>query len=57
MIVQFSILDPMLKTRKTTVEDAGLITQHRKAMFADMRDAAETVLDEMGRNFEPWCAA
>jgi hypothetical protein len=23
-------------------------------MFADMRDAAETVLDEMGRNFEPW---
>jgi ribosomal protein S18 acetylase RimI-like enzyme len=23
-------------------------------MFADMRDAAETVLEEMGRNFEPW---
>jgi len=44
----------MLTTREAVVEDAGLITRHRKAMFADMRDAAETVLDEMGRNFEPW---
>jgi len=31
-----------------------LITRHRKAMFADMRDAAETVLEEMAQNFEPW---
>jgi ribosomal protein S18 acetylase RimI-like enzyme len=54
MIVQFSILDPMLTTRKATVEDARLITRHRKAMFADMRDAEEKVLEEMGRNFEPW---
>jgi len=23
-------------------------------MFADMRDAPETVLDEMAQNFEPW---
>jgi len=23
-------------------------------MFADMRDAAETVLEEMAQNFEPW---
>ena len=44
----------MLTTRKATVEDSGLITQHRKAMFRDMRDAAETVLEEMGRSFEPW---
>ena len=36
------------------MDDAGLITRHRKAMFADMRDAAEPVLDAMGRNFEPW---
>ena len=44
----------MLMTRRATVEDAGLITWHRKAMFADMRDAEEAVLDEMTRNFGPW---
>ena len=44
----------MLTTRRATVNDAELITRHRKAMFADMRDAPEPVLDEMGRNFEPW---
>ena len=44
----------MLTTRRATTEDAGLITLHRKAMFADMQDAPETVLEEMGRNFEPW---
>jgi len=44
----------MLTTRRATAEDAGLITRHRKVMFADMRDAAETVLDEMGQTFEPW---
>ena len=44
----------MLTTRRATTEDAGLITLHRKAMFADMQDAPETVLEEMGQNFEPW---
>ncbi|HXS78123.1 MAG TPA: GNAT family N-acetyltransferase [Terracidiphilus sp.] len=44
----------MLTTRRATVKDSDLITRHRKAMFADMRDAVETVLEEMGRNFEPW---
>jgi len=44
----------MLTTRRATAEDAGLITRHREAMFADMRDAPEAVLEEMGRNFEPW---
>lgn len=44
----------MLVTRKATVEDAALITRHRKAMFADMRDSPEPVLEEMARNFEPW---
>jgi hypothetical protein len=39
----------MLTTRRATTEDAGLITLHRKAMFADMRDAPETVLAEMAR--------
>ena len=40
---------PMLTTRRASVEDAGLITRHRQAMFADMRDASESVLDEMVR--------
>jgi ribosomal protein S18 acetylase RimI-like enzyme len=44
----------MLTTRRATVVDSELITRHRKAMFADMRDAAEIVLEEMGQNFEPW---
>lgn len=44
----------MLTTRRATVDDSALITRHRKAMFADMQDAAEPVLDEMARNFEPW---
>lgn len=44
----------MLTTRKATVEDAGLITRHRKAMFAGMRDAAESVLAEMARHFDAW---
>lgn len=44
----------MLTTRRAAIDDSELITRHRKAMFADMRSAAETVLDEMGRNFEPW---
>lgn len=44
----------MLTTRQATVEDAALITAHRKAMFADAQDAPEEVLDEMSRHFEPW---
>ncbi len=44
----------MLETRRATVEDAALITRHRKAMFADAGSAPEPVLEEMGRNFEPW---
>ena len=43
-----------MKTLRAVVDDAGLITQHRKAMFADMQDAEAAVLDEMSRNFEPW---
>jgi ribosomal protein S18 acetylase RimI-like enzyme len=44
----------MLTTRKAEASDAELITRHRKAMFADMRDAPEAVLDEMARNFQLW---
>lgn len=31
-----------------------MITAHRKAMFADMRDASDSVLNEMTTHFEPW---
>lgn len=41
-------------TRRATVEDREMITRHRKAMFADMRDATQSVLEEMARSFEPW---
>jgi len=44
----------MLTTRMATIEDSELITRHRRAMFADMRNTSEAVLDEMARNFEPW---
>lgn len=44
----------MLTTHRATEDDADLITIHRRAMFADMRDASEAVLEEMGRHFEPW---
>ena len=44
----------MLETRKATIDDAELITRHRKAMFADADSAPHDVLEEMGRNFEPW---
>lgn len=44
----------MLETRCATVDDAALITAHRKAMFADAHDAEEPVLAEMSRNFESW---
>lgn len=44
----------MLTTRRATAEDTELITQHRKAMFADMRDAPDSILNTMARHFEPW---
>lgn len=44
----------MLTTRRATVNDAELITRHRKAMFAEMGDAPDSILDEMARTFEPW---
>jgi ribosomal protein S18 acetylase RimI-like enzyme len=44
----------MLETRKATVADAGLITRHRKAMFADIHDARDAILDAMSRSFNPW---
>jgi GNAT superfamily N-acetyltransferase len=44
----------MRETRLATVEDAGLITRHRRAMFEAMGRGTAEVLEEMSRNFEPW---
>jgi ribosomal protein S18 acetylase RimI-like enzyme len=44
----------MLDTRRASIDDAELITRHRKAMFADAESAPPAVLEEMGQNFEPW---
>lgn len=51
---EMPILLVMLETRRATIDDTELITRHRKAMFADADSAPEPVLEEMGRNFEPW---
>jgi ribosomal protein S18 acetylase RimI-like enzyme len=44
----------MLNTRRASVDDSSLITRHRKAMFADARNAPEDVLEAMSKSFEPW---
>ena len=44
----------MLQTRVATPDDAALIATHRKAMFAAMQSADETVLETMRLNSEPW---
>ena len=44
----------MLITRKATVADAALITEHRYAMFAEIGASRAADLDEMRRNFLPW---
>ncbi|MFZ0745580.1 MAG: GNAT family N-acetyltransferase [Terracidiphilus sp.] len=44
----------MLETREAAAADAKLITAHRRAMFADARDAEQPVLDAMSQRFEPW---
>ncbi len=42
-----NILSAMLTTRRASVDDSSLITRHRKAMFADARNAPEDVLEAM----------
>jgi ribosomal protein S18 acetylase RimI-like enzyme len=44
----------MLTTREATQADAALIAIHRKAMFASLQSADQTVLEAMRRNCEPW---
>jgi GNAT superfamily N-acetyltransferase len=40
--------------RQANVEDASIITQHRRAMFEDMGRTDYDRLDDMARRFEPW---
>ena len=44
----------MMTTRSANADDAELITRHRVAMFADMGNAPDAVLDEMALHFQPW---
>ena len=44
----------MLVTRTATVADAGIISSHRRAMFAAMGGTQDSILDAMERNCEPW---
>src|ERR1700676_1315854 len=44
----------MLQTLEAVFEDAALIADHRKAMFAAMGGTPEAVLDAMRRNSLPW---
>lgn len=44
----------MLATRNATVNDAALITAHRRAMFVSMPNPSLPALDTMSRAFEPW---
>jgi ribosomal protein S18 acetylase RimI-like enzyme len=46
----------MLPTRTATVDDAALIADHRRAMFASMGGFDESVLDAVRRAAEPWTA-
>jgi GNAT superfamily N-acetyltransferase len=46
--------EPMPTTRTATQADAGLITAHRRAMFASMPNPQDAILDTMSRAFEPW---
>lgn len=46
----------MLETRPANEGDAGLISSHRRAMFAAMGGFEEAVLDQMRRASQPWLA-
>lgn len=47
----------MFTTRTAGPQDAGLITQHRRAMFEDMRRGTAGILDEMSHHFQEWVSA
>ncbi len=44
----------MLETRTATINDAAVITQHRRRMFVDAGRRDDQVLAVMSERFEPW---
>lgn len=44
----------MFETRVATVEDAELIAEHRRKMFAEMGDSSAEQLQVMVESFVPW---
>jgi GNAT superfamily N-acetyltransferase len=48
------ILSFMLSTRLATLNDAALITAHRRAMAAEIGMGAPEALDTMNLHFRPW---
>jgi len=44
----------MLTTRPATLDDAALITTHRRAMFAEIGKSKPEALDTMSLHFRPW---
>jgi GNAT superfamily N-acetyltransferase len=44
----------MLAIRAATVDEAEIVTAHRRAMFADMGYREEGALDSMATSFLPW---
>ena len=44
----------MITIRPATPEDAGIIRDHRRAMFFDMRSGDDAALDAMSERFLPW---
>jgi GNAT superfamily N-acetyltransferase len=47
----------MLEIRVATVDDAEVITHHRRRMFVDAGRPDNEILDQMAEAFEPWVEA
>lgn len=54
MSVARDFILPNMETRAASSSDAALISAHRRAMFAEMRSANESVLATLERNSVAW---
>jgi len=45
---------PILPIRAASLDDADIITRHRRCMFADMNSGDDAALDAMCAAFRPW---
>ena len=46
--------EPEFTIRRATIDDAPIITHHRRAMFQDMGECDNTKLDAMSASFKSW---